>query len=132
MHISELLDERLLTEHLRNGLVSARRHSRCPLTIYNYTPQCTFANHWDSITEQCRGLIVDDAGRVIAKPFRKFFNLNTSFRPETHEANLPPEPPEVTDKLDGSLGILWQYDGEVGIATRGAFESEQAVWATRW
>ena len=132
MRISELLDERRLTEHLRNGLVSARRHSRLSLTIYNYTPQCMFANHWDDVTEQCRGLIVNDAGRVIARPFRKFFNLNTSFRPETHEANLPLGPPEVTDKLDGSLGILWQYDGEVGIATRGAFESEQAIWATRW
>lgn len=35
-------------------------------------------------------------------------------------------PVEVTDKMDGSLGILWNYNGEVGVATRGSFQSEQA------
>jgi RNA ligase len=36
------------------------------------------------------------------------------------------------DKLDGSLGILYEEDGESFIATRGSFESEQAKWATGW
>lgn len=37
---------------------------------------------------------------------------------------------EVTDKLDGSLGILYPADGGWAIATRGSFDSEQARHAT--
>src|SRR5208337_116 len=71
---------------------------------------------------------------VIARPFRKWFNLNTSFRPETLEANLPSWKPRVLEKLDGSLGILFWYGGQKRpyIATRGSFASDQAIWATNW
>lgn len=35
--------------------------------------------------------------------------------------------------MDGSLGILyWTLAGLPAIATRGSFQSEQAVWATEW
>jgi hypothetical protein len=112
-------------------MVTARRHPRLPLTIFNYAPACQFDNYWTDVTSQCRGLILDDANNIVARPFHKFFNLNTSFRPETHEANLPNEMPEVYDKVDGSLGILWFYEGEFGVATRGSFESDQAKWATK-
>lgn len=45
---------------------------------------------------------------------------------------LPKEPFEVTEKIDGALGILYRdpADGEQKIATRGSFTSEEAVWAT--
>jgi RNA ligase len=36
----------------------------------------------------------------------------------------------TTYKIDGSLGILWEYEGQRGIATRGSFTSEQAVRGT--
>jgi RNA ligase len=43
----------------------------------------------------------------------------------------PNEPVIVTDKLDGSLGVLYD-DGDGGaIATRGSFTSEQAIHATK-
>ncbi len=31
--------------------------------------------YWDDITLNCRGLILDNEGRVIAKSFQKFFNM---------------------------------------------------------
>jgi RNA ligase len=126
------MKEDLLRERLEQGYVVARKHPTLPLTIYNYGAGAQFDNVWDEATEQCRGLIVDGGGYIVSRPFRKFFNLNTSWRPETHEANLPSEQPEVYDKLDGSLGIVWAYDGQVGVATRGSFDSEQARWATAW
>jgi RNA ligase len=39
---------------------------------------------------------------------------------------------EVSEKLDGSLGVLYQWMGEYYIATRGSFVSEQAQWANKW
>lgn len=75
----------------------------------------------------CRGLIVDDAGNIVSRPFEKFFNIE-----EMGEGWTPPaEVFEVTIKIDGSLGISFlRPDGTLNIATRGSFTSEQALHAT--
>ncbi len=148
MKLPELLNTELLWEHILKGVVSRTQHPQYPeLWVYNYTHVAQHDNVWDDVTEQCRGLICrQDCAtsdwhmwllnhqEVIARPFRKFFNLNTGFRPETLEANLPSWKPRVLEKLDGSLGILFWHTHfrEAFIATRGSFASEQAIWATKW
>ncbi|WP_420619852.1 RNA ligase [Candidatus Poriferisocius sp.] len=67
-------------------------------------------------------------GRVLARPFPKFFTPS--------EPCAPAVPAEgtmhVSDKWDGSLGIAYQRpDGGVRISTRGSLESEQAIEGTR-
>lgn len=121
-----------LASYVERGLLTERRHPRLPLRIFNYTPRVQFEGLWDEVTTACRGLVLDDSGAVIARPFPKFWNLNDRSRPECCDGALPADPPEITEKLDGSLGILVRYDGAAIIATRGSFESEQAAWATDW
>ncbi len=131
MKLAELLDTAVLERHVTDRVVTTRSHPKLPLTIYNYTAKATYDEVWDAVTKVCRGLIVaKPTGDIIARPFPKFWNIGQY--PETQEANLPKTVPEVSEKLDGSLGIFWQYEGESGIATRGIFDSEQAIWATRW
>jgi RNA ligase len=77
---------------------------------------------WDDITLNCRGLVLDNEGNVVAKPFPKFFNYE-EHKPE----DIPNEKFEVYEKMDGSLGIIFHYEGEWLIATRGSFTSEQAI-----
>jgi RNA ligase len=77
---------------------------------------------WDDITLNCRGLVLDTEGNVIAKPFPKFFNYE-EHKPE----DIPNEYFEVYEKMDGSLGIFFYYGGEWHMATRGSFTSEQAI-----
>jgi RNA ligase len=66
-------------------------------------------------------------GNIIARPFQKFFNLQ-----EHDIKDIPFDLPyTVFEKMDGSLGITYKgEDGKVYIATRGSFESEQAIKAT--
>ena len=131
--IAELLDPQVLEAHIRNRVINRRDHPRLPLAILNYGQKAQFENLWDSVTMRCRGLIYDyENGDLVAVPFAKFFNYDTGWREETFPENLPLHTPEITQKLDGSLGILWRYKGQHGIATRGSFESEQAKWATDW
>lgn len=52
----------------------------------------------------------------VARPFPKFFNLDEAI---ANGEQLPAEAFEVTEKLDGSLGILYWLDGEPRLATRG-------------
>ena len=133
MKLNEILDVEKLSDHICNRLVGVQRHPSLPLKIYNYTQNAQFDPHWgDGTIDYCRGLIVDDQDNVIARPFKKFHNLNTEYIPETMEANLPKTTPTILEKYDGSLGILYRYYGEYGIATRGSFTSPQALWATEW
>lgn len=133
MYLFEYIDGTKLTEHVRNGLVDVRHHRSLPLDIYTFSKRTVYDNAWDDVTTKCRGLIVGPDSKIVARPFEKFFNVDTSYRPETHMANLPAFPfPMVAEKLDGSLGIHYQYNGRHGIATKGSFHSEQAEWATRW
>ncbi len=116
-------------KYIDSGLVTERAHPTEPYLIYNYTPECQFSKAWDEVTMQCRGLILHkDTGEVIARPFPKFFNYEEHIE-KGHP--IPNEIPQVYNKLDGSLGILyWGVDGTPYIATRGSFTSYQALWAT--
>jgi len=101
------------------------------LLIFNYDHGCIYEKAWDDITISARGLIVEEAtGKVVARPWGKFWNLNEM--PQTRYENLPEGPFTATDKVDGSLGIHFKWHGNDIIATRGSFESEMAVWGTEW
>lgn len=130
MQIEEYIDVDKLTRYIDEGIVERRRHNTLPLSILCYGRRATYENIWDDVTTKTRGLIVDHAGAIVARPFEKFFNLETMDRPETHFSNLPKDNPEGYEKLDGSLGIRWRYNGVEGIASKGSFHSDHAEWAT--
>jgi RNA ligase len=71
-----------------------------------------------------RGLILDpSARRIVATPFPKFFNAGERGQP------IPDLPFETFEKLDGSLIIVFHHRGAWRAATKGAFDSAQAIWA---
>lgn len=121
-----------LNELVSSGYLSCNRHPTADLLIWNYTPKTQFERHWTPETMMCRGLITDLEGSVKFRPFGKFFNVGEEGTPLL-------EPPfEITEKMDGSLGILYSepcarpYELQRWhIATRGSFTSEQAIEATR-
>lgn len=124
------LDKKILQKYVADGWISERKHPLYDLWIYNYTHKTQYANGWNPYTVQCRGLILDANDNVIARPFSKFFNYSQ------HDGIKLPKIPDLSytvyEKLDGWLGILYrQPDGELAISTRGSFESEGAVEATR-
>lgn len=127
MRLYDLLDKDELEADITAGYIRAQKHPTRPLTILNYTEKAQFDRHWTKSTLTCRGLIYDAAGRVVGRPFPKFFNHD---EPDSIIAKTGPV--TVTDKLDGSLGILYPGPGDWhSIATRGSFTSEQAIHATR-
>lgn len=115
-------DLNILSKYIDEGLVIKQVHHTLPLAIYNYSRECQYDAKWDDITLNCRGLVLDTDGNVIAKPFPKFFNYE-EHKPE----DIPNETFEVYEKMDGSLGIFFYYGGEWHMATRGSFTSEQAI-----
>jgi hypothetical protein len=116
------IDLKQLTQYIEEGWIEFQDHPSLPLRIYNYSRNCQFEEYWDNLTLMCRGLVLDYEGNIIARPFRKFFNLEEG--KHTPTSNF-----EVYDKLDGSLGIIFYYQGEWIVATRGSFTSEQSIKA---
>jgi hypothetical protein len=118
--------ESRLQELVRDGLISESKHPKEDLYIYNYTPTCVFKRAWNNLTLQSRGLILSGEGIVVARPFEKFFNVE-----EESESDIRWKKPfQLFEKLDGSLGILYEHSNGHAIATRGSFASDQALTAT--
>lgn len=127
VHLWDLLDLQALDKALEDGYVREQTHPTLPLRILNYTEKAQYERAWDAVTLTCRGLIVDTAGKVVARPFTKFFNY--SEHPDgTFDLTAAVT---VTDKLDGSLGILYPTPDGHAVATRGSFTSDQAQHATK-
>jgi RNA ligase len=129
-----------------DGWITLRSHNLDQnLVIANYTPAQTFrraykygipgdestrysVNAWDTVTLSARGLIFHkNSGEIVARPMSKFFNFGQS--EAKHVATDGPI--EVTEKEDGSMGVLYMApDGRYAVSTRGSMHSDQAEHAT--
>ena len=114
-----------LKQLISDDYINVQKHPTADLYIYNYSPKAQYDRVWNEHTLACRGLIMNELYEVMARPFKKFFNLG-----ETENQYIPNEPFEVYEKMDGSLGILYWLAESPFIATRGSFVSEQAKFAT--
>lgn len=114
------MDLQTLHKYYEEGWLIKQTHPTLPLIIWNYSQATQYEGKWDEITLQCRGLVTDDKGNVVARPFKKFFNMEEGKHTPTKEF-------EVYEKMDGSLIIIFWYDGGWVVASRGSFTSEQAI-----
>ena len=130
MHLFNAIDRATYKKAVEAGYIKVQAHPEIPgYTIHNYTDACTWDQAWDEATLNCRGLITDDDGNIVARGMPKFFNSDQEQAPKF---SLEDEV-IVSDKADGSLGILYYLpDFTEAIATRGSFASDQAIWATNW
>lgn len=116
------IDLKILNKYIDEGWIIRNEHPTLPISIYNYSPKTQYDGKFDDVTRMCRGLVLDNEGNIVAKPFPKFHNL------EEHDPkDIPNEPFEVYEKYDGSLGIVFYYKGDWHVATRGSFISDQAI-----
>lgn len=97
------------------------------LYLWKYTKQVQSEDLWDNTLLQCRGLITNVSGVVIARPYNKFFN---SFELDENYVNSLYHNYgfDILEKLDGSLGILFNYNDKWLNATSGSFNSDQSIW----
>jgi hypothetical protein len=115
-------DIETLERYHSEGLLEKNEHPSLPLIIWNYSRECQYEGRWDGITLNMRGTITDREGNIVASAFPKFFNYE----------EVPDKVPVngdyvyVQEKMDGSLGILFWYEGEWHLATKGSFASDQA------
>lgn len=129
MKLWDLFSEDALQGQIAAKLVTCKTHPEYPdLRLLNYTEKAQVKDAWNVVTLASRGLIYNAlTGDILARPFGKFFNLS-----ERRSSCALDDTAIITDKKDGSLGILFfTADGLPHIATRGSFAGPQAAHATR-
>ncbi len=95
-------------------------HSSLPLVILNYTIQ---SPKLDPIALECRGLCLEKGTwKVVARAFDRFFNYGeaTELTEGFDWGDFVAE-----EKADGSLCLLYNYDGQWHVNTRGSFAEGQ-------
>lgn len=126
--MAKLQHQQLIYDMINNGYITVKKHPDADLYIYNYSSKASVEHVWNEATEYCRGIICDKDLNIVARAFPKFFNYEELIQ---NGVEIPKLPFEVYEKLDGSLGILYFKDNEPFIATRGSFNSDQAIHANK-
>lgn len=116
------MDINILFDYRRRGLLKSQAHPSKNLVIWNYDQKVQIRGEWDDITLKCRGLVTDCDGKIIARSFNKFFNIEE----RRHRAT---EQFEVHAKVDGSIILIFYHERVWEIASRGSFISDQAKQA---
>ena len=118
----------ILDKMVEEGWLISQVHPTLDLTIYNYSQKTQYESWWNEHTLMCRGLVLNSKGKIVARPFSKFFNWE-----EVKDKVPVDESYEVYEKMDGSLGIFFWYADDATellhpvFASRGSFTSEQAA-----
>lgn len=128
MKLWEIMDKDLYQSMLIQKYIRVNHSDVYDLRIIHYTESAQFDKVWNEVTRQCRGIIVDSEWNIIARPFDKFMNYGEN----QADKFLMDYRVQVTDKMDGSLGIIYYAPGHGWrVATKGSLHSEQAEWATK-
>lgn len=92
--------------------------------LYSLKYHMIEAKPYAQITRECRGIILDSGNdwAVVARPFDRFFNLGEGPAVDIDWAST-----RVYEKLDGSLMILYHYDGEWQVASSGVPDASGPV-----
>jgi hypothetical protein len=130
LYIQELLRTGIDPEILTKDpyFLSVKRHPDYP-ELYQFVYNMIDSPKGDPLVNQCRGLILNskDNWKIIAYPFNRFFNYG-EFQADSIDWNSA----RVQEKVDGTLIIMYFYDGEWQIATRGSPDASGPVGDFPW
>ena len=120
-----------LLEEEKNGNINIKYHPEYSnLALFKYSQDCVTEKNWNKFTLIARGLILDIENKiVVAVGFPKFFNYSEM---EEGECSFLEPVFTTSEKMDGSLGILYSFNNKWRAATCGSFISDQAQWAEKW
>jgi T4 RnlA family RNA ligase len=91
---------------------------------YNESMTSVPQSEWSELELQSRGIIFNQYGEIVARPFDKFFNYSPSLG---YNGRIT----SVVEKIDGSMGILYRKDGQLVVTSKGSLNSYHGEVATK-
>lgn len=120
LKVQEFLQQNTIDELTAQLGIKVSKHETLPLVILNYDQIESPKTH--PIVRECRGLVLHaETHQIVAKSFARFFNWG--------EVADEMELFDFTDfsvhsKEDGSLVLLYHFDGQWRVNTRGSFAGD--------
>ena len=115
---------KILDDYVERGLL--RKAEDDDLVQYNYSEEVNtspMGELWDDITMFNRGNIYEKrTGELIARAMPKFMNFE-QYSTDKQKQILSNNNINVTEKMDGCLGILYMYKGKIRCNSRGSFDN---------
>jgi hypothetical protein len=112
-----------LTELTEKYGIKNGRHKQYPnLVLFKYDQ--IESPMGERICQEARGIILDESDnwRVVGRAYDKFFNFG-----EGHAAEIDWVTARVQEKVDGSLIMVYEYNGHWNIATTGSADASGEV-----
>jgi hypothetical protein len=119
--VEDILNEKNLRQAVSSDKVKVVPHPTLPLRLFCYSSLRHM--QWNQTTRMARGLLVTSKQKVVARPFEKYFGPegNGSIVPKLdwHTADM------WTEKLDGTMIVASNFEGQLVLSTKASFESPQ-------
>lgn len=115
MEVQRYLNKKTLTQLQEEFSIKVRYHEKYP-NLVSLSYNAISSPMHRSIVQECRGLVIDlaDNNRVVSMAYKKFWNYG-----EVHGDNINLDTTRLYEKLDGSLLVLFHYNGEWHTSTTG-------------
>lgn len=123
MELQEYLRQHSLEELCNTYSIKANRHQKYPNLVCLKYSQIE-SPMGEKIVQQCRGIILNSQAdwQIISYPYDKFFNYG-----EGNAATIDWSHAQVYEKLDGSLMVLYFYDGKWQVQSSGTPDASGEV-----
>lgn len=120
LHVQQYLQTKTFDDLTAELGIVVKRHDTLPLCILNYDQIESPKTH--PIVRECRGLVLHaDTKDVVAKSFNRFFNWG-EVADEMKDFDFSDF--IVQSKEDGSLVLIYHFDGRWHANTRGSFATD--------
>lgn len=103
--------------------IHCKQHPKYP-ELYHFSYDQLESPKGNPIVREARGIILNSADNwaVVAYPFNRFANQGETWADEIDWTNV-----RVQEKVDGSMMILWRYDGYWHVSTKGSPDAGGSV-----
>lgn len=131
------LNRDILETYVDSTIVCCEKHPFADLYIYGYYEDPTKSHIWDETSKHCRGIIIDNSGNVIERPFDKFWTFKQYISKDVIMLNdnqvlrIPDNNFRITEKVDGTMVTLYWINNIPYLATQRSFTNIKAIEATR-
>lgn len=112
------------------GLVKKKEYPHVGLNVYKYSRKVFYDALWNEspMLEEAHGLVVDNYGLVVMRPFKKVYNYLENGAGENVDPKMVVR---VVQKINGFMGQATQFAGQTLIGTTGTLDSDYAKLARK-
>ena len=128
-----------LENYIGSTSMCKETHPNGLIHIYGYYSDSTTPSvpNWDDLNINCRGLILDNKGNVVERPFPKFWTFKQYLSRhhillnDNQILSIPEGKFRLLEKIDGTMVCLYWINNKPFLSTQRSFSNIRSIYATK-